>query len=216
MEQDQPPKSEVMLLDIMFYESPQAAGIPIVYQIFRLLDRGNPELMRLVKVYKDTQLIPKNHSLRASAHDAGLPSHPVYKKSLEAGVPRDQRYLLDTDSFEVIHGIPSTYDKLRKAHDCFQKNGRELGMFILNSLGSNGDLSKVVQELDTEFPLLSTCPWIAYETLRNPLVGDVRMRVRDHGKIIGYNPDTRDDGIEAIALDGFKRTLRYFRQRQNA
>jgi hypothetical protein len=203
------PEIEYPVMDILFYESIENGteeSLRLIKDIFRTLERPNKYADVLVKNFKEAGLIGMEFSLRKSVLEMALCPHRVVKESVEK-VPQESRYYLTTEPYIIGKQeprIPGTFEQLKMAHDFFIEQD-SLDMFVLNSHTGNGELAKIVENLD-RLPLLRTCPWVALETIKSPLAPAVKQKVKEHGTVIPYGAGNYQDIAKQVA----ERIVKYF------
>ena len=86
--------------------------------------------------------------------------------------------------------MPRTHAELKRVYDALAANGK-VNMFVFNSYRGNGELEAVVSSIDTDFPLLRICPWVACRNEAEPLSASIEGRIgsRRTNRLYAYNND---------------------------
>lgn len=112
-------------------------------------------------------------------------------------------HFLTTYPYEMTGqtNIPGTYDGLKAAYSWFAdefahlpqeiNKDKHIGMFVFNAYQGNGELEKIMKNIETDFPMLSNCLWLACknkdEVLSPTIIGRLNEDL-DSRRLLEYNP----------------------------
>ncbi|MBW3011608.1 hypothetical protein KY311_00325 [Candidatus Woesearchaeota archaeon] len=108
--------------------------------------------------------------------------------------------------------IPGTYDEFCEVYKWFVDEfnsldplidkDKKIGLFVFNAYKGNGELEKIMQNLENDFPMLLNCPWLACKNVEQPLSLTIIDRLRvtpEVRRCLTYSPEKAEAAVSTVA-----------------
>ena len=194
---DETPEFAVQVYNVLLYEPNGSEGrVHPLRAAYDALEDRSKAILTLVDGCREAGLLPADYPLAKAIKQITEygDEFPMLRELLPKIAP-EERLCLNVGPYRTMGRLAEDHDDLKRTYGRLVDDAGTVGMFAFSVHPGDAELERIIENLQTDFPLLSNCVWFACAEGTAPLSENVKKELEaglESGSrsVVFYNRET--------------------------